>query len=84
MSRPVKTPYTDDVRIGVTPVEHSLLDLVEKLRAKHLSRFVHLSRAAELTKAANAAWRPPADVAAKAIEAAAHLVLAAEELGAEG
>ena len=77
MSRAVKAPAADDMRIGVTPAEHRVLDRVAAMRADQWSQFAHLERAIVLVKQAK---RTTSDGTARryAEEAAAHLTRFAE------
>lgn len=87
MSRPVQTAFTADVRIGVTPVEHELLDQVERDR-QLLSGFdvdSLLAGAAGLAVAIDKAISiSPLDFGGRdfAIRAASRLIIAVEQMDA--
>lgn len=87
MSRKIETPFTTDLRQGVTEVQHELLDLIAangdalgRLGSRHLVETGSKDAAAALRanpETGNARRRR-----AKAIEAAARLILAVEAMDA--
>jgi hypothetical protein len=77
MSRAVKAPAADDMRVGVTPAEHRVLERVEEMRDNQWSQFAHLERAIVLVKQAKRTTDSGA-TRRYAEEAAAHLLRVAE------
>jgi hypothetical protein len=74
------SPAATDMRIGVTPVEHQLLDRLAKSRAMPLSAVVHQRRAVICIDELNSETEYP-EIADAAIAAAVHLIRMAELIG---
>lgn len=77
MSRAIAEPAANDIRIGVTPAEHRVLDLLDEMRSDDLPPIIHLAYAKQIIDR-DFRFSNDGSTSRLAEQAAAHLMRCAE------